>query len=142
MPKPSRIKPPMGEDNGWWWEQAAADKLVIQRCTECQVLRHPPRPMCDSCRSIEWDFVEASGRGELASFTVIHHPQIPGYEYPLTIGLIDLEEGTRIVSQLVDCERDSVSIGMALEMTIHEDEDGFKLPVFRPAQAQAKAKGS
>jgi uncharacterized OB-fold protein len=132
--KPSRIKPPMAEDNGWWWDQAAADKLVIQRCTGCEVLRHPPRPMCDACRSIEWDFVEASGRGQLASFTVIHHPQIPGYEYPLTIGLVDLEEGTRIISQVVDCERDAISIGMALEATIHEDEDGFKLPVFRPAQ--------
>jgi len=124
----------MAEDNGWWWEQAAEGKLVIQRCKGCQALRHPPRPMCDSCRSIEWDLVEASGRGQLASFTVIHHPQIPGYVYPLTIGIIDLEEGTRIVSQLVDCERNDVSIGMALEATIHEDEDGFKLPVFRPAQ--------
>jgi hypothetical protein len=124
----------MAEDNGWWWDQAAEGKLVIQRCTGCEVLRHPPRPMCDSCRSIEWDFVEASGRGELASFTVIHHPQIPGYEYPLTIGLVDLEEGTRIISQVIDCERDAISIGMALEATILEDDDGFKLPVFRPAQ--------
>lgn len=134
MTKPSRIKPPMGEDNGWWWEQAAQDKLAIQRCMGCELLRHPPRPMCDSCRSIEWDFVEACGRGKLASFTVIHHPQIPGYVYPLAIGLVDLEEGTRIVSQLVDCEIEAVKIGMKLEMTIHEDEDGFKLPVFRPAQ--------
>jgi len=130
---PSRIKPPMGEDNAWWWEQAAQDKLVIQRCAGCGVLRHPPRPMCDSCRSLAWDFVEASGRGKLASFTVLHHPQVPGYEYPLTIALVDLEEGTRIISQLVSCEREAVSIGMALEAGIHEDEDGFKLPVFRPA---------
>jgi len=135
MTKPSRIKPPMGEDNAWWWEQAARDKLVIQRCTGCGVLRHPPRPMCDACRSLEWDFVEASGRGTLASFTVLHHPQVPGYEYPLTIGLVDLEEGTRIVTELVDCEREAVSIGMPLEASIHEDGDGFKLPVFRPVPA-------
>ena len=89
MTKPSRIKPPMGEDNAWWWEQAARDKLVIQRCARCEVLRHPPRPMCDSCRSIEWDFIEATGRGQLASFTVLHQPQVPGYEYPLTIALVE-----------------------------------------------------
>jgi hypothetical protein len=134
---PSRIKPPMAEDNAWWWEQAAQDKLVIQRCTECELLRHPPRPMCDACRSIAWDFVEASGRGKLASFTVLHHPQVPGYAYPLTIALVDLDEGTRIVSELVDCEHDAISIGMELVATIHEDEDGFKLPVFRAAQADA-----
>lgn len=132
---PSRIKPPMGEDNAWWWEQAAQDKLVIQRCSACGILRHPPRPMCDSCRSISWDFTQASGRGTVASFTVLHHPQVPGYEYPLAIVLVDLEEGTRIISQLVDCEPEAISIGMALEMRMHEDEDGFKLPVFRPAQA-------
>jgi hypothetical protein len=124
----------MGEDNGWWWEQAARDKLVIQRCASCEVLRHPPRPMCDGCRSLEWDFVEACGRGSLASFTVLHHPQVPGYEYPLAIGLVDLEEGTRIVTQLVDCERDDITIGMPLEALIHRDDDGFKLPVFRPAR--------
>jgi hypothetical protein len=134
MTKPSRIKPPMGEDNGWWWEQVAHDKLPIQRCAGCGILRHPPRPMCDACRSLDWDSVEASGRGSLASFTVLHHPQVPGYEYPLTIALVDLEEGTRIVSELVDCEREAISIGMALEASIHEDEDGFKLPVFRPAR--------
>jgi uncharacterized OB-fold protein len=139
MPKPSRIKPPMAEDNAWWWEQAANDKLVIQRCTGCSALRHPPRPMCDGCRSTEWDFIESSGRGTLASFTVLHHPQVPGYEYPLTIALVDLEEGTRIVSELVDCERESVSIGMSVEARIHEDEDGFKLPVFAPAPAAGAA---
>jgi uncharacterized OB-fold protein len=135
MTMPSRIKPPMGEDNAWWWEQAAQDKLAIQRCTGCGALRHPPRPMCSDCRSLEWDFVEASGRGKLASFTVLYHPQVPGYDYPLTIALVDLEEGTRIVSELVGCERETISIGMALEASIHQDEDGFKLPVFRMARA-------
>ena len=136
MTMPSRIKPPMSDDNAWWWEQAAQDKLVIQRCAECAKLRHPPRPMCDSCRSLEWDFVEATGCGTLASFTVLHHPQIPGYEYPLTIALVDLEEGTRILSQLVSCEREAISIGMELEALIHEDDDGFKLLVFRPAHGR------
>ena len=138
--QPSRIKPPLGEDNGWWWEQAARDRLVIQRCTGCSRLRHPPRPMCDACRSTGWDHVEACGRGTLASFTVLHHPQFPGYAYPLTIGIVELEEGTRIVTQLVDCEREEISIGMALEAAIHEDEDGFKLPVFRPAKAKATSR--
>ena len=133
MSQPGRIKPPLGHDNAWWWEQAAQDKLVIQRCSHCQTLRHPPRPMCSECRSMEWDFIESTGRGTVNSFTVLHHPQFPGYEYPLTIILVDLEEGTRLTSQLVNCDRADVEFGMAVEMIIQQDDDGFKIPVFRPA---------
>ena len=82
MARPGRIKPPMGHDNAWWWEQAAKGVLAIQRCTKCQALRHPPRPMCGECRSMDWDVLAASGKGTVASYTVLYHPQFPGFEYP------------------------------------------------------------
>ncbi len=82
---------------------------------------------------MEWDAVEASGRGTVCSFTVLNHPQFPGYDYPLIIILVDLEEGTRVTSQLIDCDPSAVTFSMPVEMVIHEDPDGFKLPVFRPA---------
>jgi uncharacterized OB-fold protein len=132
--QPSRIKPPLGPDNAWWWDEVAkGTSFPIQRCAACGKLRHPPRPMCDACRSMEWDFVAASGRATLHSYTVIHHPAFPGYEYPIIIALVDLEEGERAISQLVDCDRDAVRIGMSLEARIHTDADGWKLPVFHPA---------
>lgn len=134
MQESFRIKPPLGHDNAWWWEQAAKGRLAIQRCTQCQTLRHPPRPMCDRCRSMQWDFVEASGRGVVNSYTVLHHPQFPGYDYPLIIVLVDLEEGTRVTSQLINCELDAVQFGMAVSMRMHTDPDGFRLPVFEPAR--------
>jgi|TARA_R110002072_G_scaffold18083_5_gene68108 uncharacterized OB-fold protein len=123
----------MGLDNAWWWEMAADDKLGIQRCQGCQTLRHPPRPMCGDCRSLEWDVVEASGKGSICSYTVLRHPQFPGYEYPLVIVLVDLEEGTRVTSQLVGCEPEDVDFGLQVEMLIQRDPDGFKLPVFKLA---------
>jgi hypothetical protein len=83
---------------------------------------------------MEWDFVEACGRGTVASFTVIHYPQFPGYEYPLVIALVDLEEGTRLTAELKGCEPEDVDFGMAVSAFIHEDDDGFKIPMFRPAQ--------
>ena len=128
-----RIKPPMGHDNAWWWEQAAAGKLAIQRCSDCQVLRHPPRPMCSDCRSMEWDFVESSGRGTVASYTVLHHPKFPGFDYPLVIVLVDLGEGTRLTAELQDCDPTDVAFGMAVEAYIHTEPDGFRIPMFRPA---------
>ena len=129
----TRIKPPMGPDNAWWWDMAAEGKLGIQRCTSCGALRHPPRPMCGECGSMEWQAIESSGRGTIASFTVLTHPQFPGYNYPLIIILVDLEEGTRLTSELVDCAPEAVDFGLAVEMVIHEDPDGFKLPVFKLA---------
>lgn len=135
MTDPRRIKPPMGPDNGWWWDMAAAGKLGIQRCAGCQTLRHPPTPMCGDCHSTRWDTVEASGAGTVCSYTVLTHPQFPGYQYPLIIILVDLAEGTRLTSQLVDCEPENVEFGLPVEMIIQEDPDGFKLPVFKPAGA-------
>jgi uncharacterized OB-fold protein len=134
--KPSRIHPPLGHDNAWWWEQVANDKLVIQRCESCQTLRHPPRPMCDQCRSMKWDYVQSSGRGTVASYTVLHHPQFPGYQYPLAIVLVDLEEGTRITAELVNYQRDQLDFGIAVEALITEDSDGFRIPVFQPATGE------
>ncbi len=132
MSEVSRIKPTLGIDTEWWWQQAAAGHLAIQRCKACDRLRHPPRPMCGDCRSEEWDFIHSSGRGTVCSYTVLHHPRFPGYEYPLIIVLIDLEEGTRFTAQLIDCEPGQVRFDMPVEMLIQEDPDGFRIPVFRP----------
>ncbi len=134
MAQGHRIKPPLGHDNAWWWDLAAEGKLGIQRCRGCNTLRHPPRPMCGECHSLAWDAVTASGRGTICSYTVLTHPQFPGYDYPLVIILVDLEEGTRFTSQLVDCEPEAVDFGLPVEMVIQEDPDGFKLPVFRLAE--------
>lgn len=127
-------KPPLGPDNRWWWDMANEGKLGIQRCTDCKALRHPPRPMCGECRSLEWDAVEASGNGTICSYTVLTHPRFPGYDYPLIIVLVDLEEGTRLTSQLVDCTPTEVDFELPVVMTIQRDADGFKLPVFQLAE--------
>ena len=89
--------------------------------------------MCDACGSQEYDSIDASGRGTIHTFTVIHYPQFPGYEYPIISIIVDLEEGERMISTLVDCAPEDCSIGMKVEAVIHEDEDGFKIPFFKPA---------
>ncbi len=132
---PGRIRPPMGHDNSWWWGLVNEGVFPIQSCNSCGELYYPPRPMCQKCRSMEMGWVEASGRGTVHTYTVIRHPQFPGYDFPICAALVELEEGTRIVSNIVDCEFEDVHIGMAVQGFIHEDDDGFKLPLFRPASA-------
>lgn len=136
MKHSSRIKPPLSLDNAWWWESAAEGKLGIQQCSSCGVLRHPPRPMCSECRSSEWEVLESSGQGTVISYTVIHEPKFPGYSYPLIIVVAELAEGTRLVAELKDCEPEDASFGMPVTAFIHEDEDGFKVPMFRPTDGE------
>jgi uncharacterized OB-fold protein/acyl dehydratase len=129
---PTRLRPPRGHDNAWWWDAIERDELLIQKCRSCGVLRHPPRAMCGSCQSVEWDGIQASGKGTVYSFTVLHHPKIPGYEFPLVVALIELEEGTRLVANVTGCDASEVEIGMAVRCRIENVDEELKLPMFYP----------
>jgi len=131
--KPPRPRPAITRDNAFWWEGVEAGKLLIQRCGGCGTLRHPPRPMCPTCQSLEWDTVEASGRGTVYSYVINHHPQIPAFDYPLVIALVELEEGTRLVSNVVEVEPEDVHVGMPVEVSFEMPDGEQTLPLFRPA---------
>lgn len=121
-------------DNAFWFEAAREGRLVIQRCAACSTLRHPPGPACPACRSFEWDTLESSRRGTLHSFTVIHHPQDPAFTYPLAVGLLDLDEGTRLVADIEDVEPEDLRIGMQMEVVFGAHAHDETLPRFRPLE--------
>ena len=131
--RPQRLKPALAHDNQWWWECAERGELAIQRCSGCQALRHPPRPMCGECQSSDWDFIFSTGQGTIHSFVVIRHPEVPGYTYPLVVAVVDLAEGTRFVANVVDIEPADVEIGMAVQASVELVDDEMKLPIFRRA---------
>ena len=76
----------------------------------------------------------AFGAGTVHSFVIMHHPPIPGYDYPLPVVLVDLEEGIRLVSNIIDCKHEDIHIGMRVECVIENVDDELKLPLFRPAK--------
>ncbi len=131
--RPQRLKPALAHDNQWWWDCIEKGELAIQKCSSCQALRHPPRPMCGECQSSDWEFIFSSGAGTIHSFVVIRHPEVPGYSYPLVVAVVDMEEGTRFVGNVVDIEPSEVQIGMAVQASIELVDDEMKLPVFRKA---------
>jgi 3-oxo-4,17-pregnadiene-20-carboxyl-CoA hydratase alpha subunit len=131
-PKPLRPRPAVTMDSAFWFDGAKAGKLLIQRCASCGRLRHPPGPACPACLSYEWDTVEASGRGTVHSYVVNHYPQVPAFDYPLPIGLIELDEGTRLVADLVDVAPEDITVGMPVEATFVAVDDELTLPMFRP----------
>jgi uncharacterized OB-fold protein len=136
-PRPLRPRPALTQDNAFWFEGARAHKLLIQRCASCGMLRHPPLPACAVCQSLEWDTVEASGRGVLYSFVVVHYPQVAAFDYPLPIGLVELEEGTRLVANIDGFAPGELKIGQALQATFVDFDDDLSLPVFVAAPSEA-----
>ena len=129
---PTRIASPRGHDNKWWWDACDQGKILIQRCKSCQTLRHPPRPMCGKCQSLEWDSIESTLDGEVFSFTQIHYPKFPGYPYPLVCGVISLAEGTRIVANIVGIEPEDIKIGMKVKGKVEQVDEKTMLPQFYP----------
>lgn len=138
-PRPPRPRPGLTHDNRFFFEGAKEHQLLIQRCAACQALRHPPQPRCDKCGSYEWDALQSSGRGTVYSFVVNHYPQVPAFDYPLPIGLIELEEGTRLVAQIVDCPIDEITVGMPVEVVWIEDGEDLTIPAFKPVRVEATA---
>ena len=137
--RPPRPRPAITQDNAFWFEGARGHRLLIQRCTSCGTLRHPPLPACAACGSLEWDTVESSGRGTLYSYVVVHYPQVAAFEYPLPIGLVELEEGTRVVANLGGVEPEAIEVGMELRAEFVDHDEELSLPVFVPAGAGAGA---
>jgi len=136
-PRPLRPRPALTQDNAFFFEGAKQHRLLIQRCVSCGTLRHPPRPSCAVCRSFGWDTVESTGRGTIFSFVVNHYPQVPAFDYPLVVALVELEEGTRLVANVSGITRETAVIGMPVEVGFEDFDDELSLPVFHPATGGA-----
>jgi uncharacterized OB-fold protein len=128
-------RPPVTRDGAFFWEGFNQHRLLVRQCGSCDRLHHPPGPMCPACNSLEWRALECSGRGTIHSFVVVHQPQMRGFEYPLPVALIELEEGVRMVANLQGVPPEQVRIGMPVEVDYVEVEKDFVLPVFRQPRA-------
>ena len=135
-PRPLRPRPAINRDNAFWNEAAREHRLIMQRCTSCATLRHPPGPCCPECNSFDWDTVEASGRARVHSFVVNHHPRHPAFDFPLIVAVVDLEEGTRLITNLVDLTPEQVEIDMPVALRWLDADEELSLPVFGPTEQE------
>lgn len=98
-------------DYDFFYEGLEDQRLLIQQCSDCDRLRHPPEPMCPHCHSIRSHPHEAAGTGTIYSYAVHYHPPLPGFEMPHPIGIVELDEGVRIVAGLDGIPLDEIAIG-------------------------------
>ncbi|WP_240506425.1 bifunctional MaoC family dehydratase N-terminal/OB-fold nucleic acid binding domain-containing protein [Thermoactinospora rubra] len=134
--QPYPLKPAAGRDTEFFWEGVRRRELRIQRCLDCGQLRHPPGPLCPSCRSANRGHTVATGEGTVYSYVVHHHPPVPGRETPYVVAVVELPEGVRIVGNIVNCRIDEVRIGMPVRVTYQAMDDELVLPMWAPREAR------
>jgi uncharacterized protein len=127
-----------------FWDAARAGTLLIRRCRDCGRFHFYPRPFCPSCWSSNVEWVEASGRASLYTWSVVRRNDLPPFNerVPYVAAVVDLEEGPRMMTNVVDCDVDALEIGMPLEVVFRPIADDVTIPVFRPRVAERAAGGA
>ena len=128
----TRPDPIVTPDAAFFWEGAKRGELLAQRCASCGDLQHPPRPMCPRCHSVQRAVVRLSGRGEVYSWIIPRHPPPVGFAESPIVAVIQLEEGIRLVSNVVRVAAGQVAIGLEVEVQFEPTVGGYAVPVFRP----------
>ena len=126
LPKPDR-------DSAIYWEAAKRHELVLQQCSSCWRFRFYPRVICPHCFSESFAWQRSSGTGKVYSFTTIHRAPFPSFDnkVPYTLALIDLDEGVRMMSNIIECDPKTVEIGMLVEVAFEDLTEEISLPQFK-----------
>ena len=132
--KSGRPGPRLDEENRPFWEACARHELYLQRCRRCGALRYYTRAVCPACLGDETEWVRSSGRGTIYTFTVTYQNQAPAFRarVPYVLAYVELEEGARMLSNIVECRPEEVRIGMPVEVTFEDVSSDVSVPVFRP----------
>lgn len=121
-----------------FWDAAAQNKLVMQHCKDCGAWVWTPRPLCNECGSEHVEWTPMSGKGEIYSFTVIR--QVVGRaaskafepDIPYVVAWVDLDEGPRMITNIVGCAADQVTLGMKVSVVFEQASKDVWLPKFKP----------
>jgi uncharacterized protein len=133
-----RPLPAITPETAHFWEGTRSGELRLQKCAACSHVYFPPRPFCPQCASTKVGILRASGRATLYSY-VIHHRATPGFVPPYSIAVVQLEEGPRMMTNIVETKQtpEALQLDMPLEVVFQRMNDEISLPLFRPAGSGA-----
>lgn len=132
LPSPAPYQSP---DNKEFWAATGEGRLLLRRCDDCQSFIWYPRPFCPACGSLRTSWAQASGLGTVYTFTVVHRSVIPGFREaaPYVVAYVELAEGPRVMTNIVDVDPAAVSIGMPVSVVFADTGEGSALYRFKPA---------
>lgn len=128
------IAPQPTADDRHFWDGLAAGQLLLQRCTQCKTMRHPPRPMCPQCQSLEWESFPSACAGNVLSWIIPRHPPASEDQAQL-IGLVETDEGARLVLNLHDFPAGSAINDARVEIFLLDVGGAVVLPQARPLRS-------
>jgi uncharacterized protein len=131
MTAPNR--PETDVDTESWWEAVAGHALNVNACASCHRNSLPIRPFCPRCWSEDVSPIPASGRATLYTWSVVHQNAAPFESLPYVVAMVDLVEGPRLMTAIEHCPPDALAAGLELVLDFRHDDDGFVVPIFRPA---------
>jgi uncharacterized protein len=134
---PQRSLPQPTPETQHFWDGCKVAELRLQRCCACREVYFPPRPFCPHCASRNVEVFIASGRATLYSYVIVHRPRPEMGSGPYSIAVVTLDEGPRMVCNIVDCEQtpEALQLDMQLEVLFIQQNEDISLPFFRPAEA-------
>jgi uncharacterized OB-fold protein len=120
-----------------FYDHCKSEALSFQRCSDCNAWRHVPREMCAECGSWNWAWARSSGRGKVFTWTVVERPLHPAFveKCPYAPVVVEMEEGVRLLTDIVDCEPGDLAIDMPVEVVYDAVTNDVTLPRFRKSQA-------
>ena len=131
-----RLIPPSTELTQPYWDAARQQQLVVQQCGDCGHRLFPPGANCPKCGSTQLTWQPVSGKGVIYTYTIAHRPPHPvlAEQCPLAIAVVELEEGPRMMSNVIDCDPHTVEVGMQVQVAFEAiDDSDMVIPVFKPA---------
>ncbi len=137
MPDYNKPLPYVHEENRSFWEGTKRHELCLQKCQDCGKFYFYPRSICPHCFSYNTEWTQVSGRGKIYSFTVAYRTGVPAFrqDVPYSIAIIELEEGVRLMSNIVECRNEDLSIDMPVEVVFDDVTPEITLLKFRPRRS-------
>ena len=125
--------PQTNADNKAFWDGCKEHQLRFEKCRDCQHIRWPPSVICPLCYSRDTELIVASGKGKIHTFTVYHQAFHKSFmnDLPYITAIIELDEGPRLLSNIVDCSPDEVTCEMPVEVVWDDITSEFTLPKFK-----------
>ncbi|MCU1357647.1 MAG: DNA-binding protein [Acidimicrobiales bacterium] len=133
-PAPTRIEPPVTDVSRPFWDATREQRFLVQWCIDCEQPIFYPREVCPSCLGTDLEWRPSAGTGTVYAVSVQHRPAFPTMadRVPYAVALIDLDDGIRLMSNVVECDPETVAPGLAVTVRWELLSDGRHLPQFRP----------
>ena len=131
---PAKPVPAPDEASQPFFDGAREGRLMLMRCRDCGAWRIPSRDRCDRCWSTDTEWAQASGRGTLYTYGLMHQIYHPAFapDVPYNVAVVELDEGVRFTTNIVDCPNDQLRVGMPVEVVFEPVSEDVRMPKFRP----------